>query len=103
MIVNSSNLKWLEEQPDESVHHIITDPPYLINFMGKGWDSPDNIAGNPEFWKECLRVLKPGGHLLVFGHSRTHHRVMTAIEDAGAEIRDCLMWLYGQGFPNLYP
>jgi len=85
MIVNSSNLKWLEEQPDESVHHIITDPPYLIDFMGNGWDKPDNIAGRKEFWEECLRVLKPGGHLLVFGHSRTHHRVMTAIEDAGPE------------------
>ncbi len=100
MIVNSSNLKWLEEQPDESVHHIITDPPYLIDFMGKGWDKPDNIAGRKEFWEECLRVLKPGGHLLVFGHSRTHHRVMTAIEDAGAEIRDCLFWFYGSGFPK---
>ena len=100
MIVNSSNIVWLEEQPDESVHHIITDPPYLINFMNKGWDSKDNIAGRKDFWKECLRVLKPGGHLLVFGHSRTHHRVMTAIEDAGAEIRDCLFWFYGSGFPK---
>ena len=102
MIINSSNLKWLEEQPDESVHHIITDPPYLIDFMGAatGWDKPDNIAGRKEFWEECLRVLKPGGHLLVFGHSRTHHRVMCAIEDAGAQIRDCLFWFYGSGFPK---
>ena len=90
----------MEEQPDESVHHIITDPPYLINFMNKGWDSEDNIAGNPEFWKECLRVTKKGGYALVFGHTRTHHRVMSAIEDAGWEIRDCLMWLQGQGFPK---
>ena len=90
----------MEEQPDESVHHIITDPPYLIDFMGKGWDSEDNIAGSPEFWKECLRVTKKGGYALVFGHTRTHHRVMSAIEDAGWEIRDCLMWLQGQGFPK---
>lgn len=90
----------MEDQPDESVHHIITDPPYLINFMNKGWDSEDNIAGSPEFWKECLRVTKKGGYALVFGHTRTHHRVMSAIEDAGWEIRDCLMWLQGQGFPK---
>ena len=100
MIINSSNIKFMEDQPDESVHHIITDPPYLINFMNKGWDSENNIAGSPEFWKECLRVTKKGGYALVFGHTRTHHRVMTAIEDAGWEIRDCLMWLQGQGFPK---
>ena len=91
---------WLKEQPDNSIDHIITDPPYLIDFMGKGWDSKDNIAGNPEFWKECLRVVKPGGYCLSFGHSRTHHRIMIALEDAGWELRDCLMWLYGSGFPK---
>ena len=100
MIINTDNLVWLKEQPDNSIDHIITDPPYLIDFMGKGWDSEDNIAGNPEFWKECLRVVKSGGYCLAFGHSRTHHRVMTALEDAGWELRDCLMWLYGSGFPK---
>lgn len=100
MIINTNNIEWLKKQPDNSIDHIISDPPYLINFMGKGWDSEDNIAGNPEFWKECLRVVKPGGYCLAFGHSRTHHRVMSAIEDAGWEIRDCLMWLTGQGFPK---
>ena len=100
MIINTDNLAWLKEQPDNSIDHIITDPPYLIDFMGKGWDKADNIAGRKEFWEECLRVVKPGGYCLSFGHSRTHHRVMSAIEDAGWEIRDCLMWLYGSGFPK---
>ena len=96
-IVNVSNIVWLEEQPDNSIDHIITDPPYLINFMGKDWDKKNSPAGNPDFWKECLRVVKPGGYCLAFGHSRQHHRVMAALEDGGW---DCLMWLYGQGFPK---
>mgnify|MGYP001566667796 CR=1 FL=1 len=70
----------MEEQPDESIHHIITDPPYLIKFMNKGWDNKDNIAASSDFWKECMRVTKKGGYALVFGHTRTHHRVMTAME-----------------------
>ena len=99
-IVNVSNIVWLEEQPDNSIDHIITDPPYLINFMGKDWDKKNSPAGNPDFWKECLRVVKPGGYCLAFGHSRQHHRVMAALEDGGWDVRDCLMWLYGQGFPK---
>jgi site-specific DNA-methyltransferase (adenine-specific) len=67
--------------------------------MGKSWDST-GIAYNVELWKECLRVLKPGGHLLAFGGTRTYHRMACAIEDAGFEIRDCIMWIYGSGMPK---
>jgi site-specific DNA-methyltransferase (adenine-specific) len=86
--------------PDASVDSIVTDPPYLIGFMGKGWDAADGIAGQPEVWAECLRVLKPGGHLLAFGATRTYHRMTVAIEDAGFDIRDSLHWVYGSGFPK---
>jgi len=86
--------------PDASVDSIVTDPPYLIGFMGKGWDATDGIAGQPEVWAECLRVLKPGGHLLAFGGTRTYHRMAVAIEDVGFEIRDSLHWVYGSGFPK---
>lgn len=84
---------------DNSVDSIVTDPPYELGFMGKKWDST-GIAYNVELWKECLRVLKPGGHLLAFGGTRTYHRMTCAIEDAGFEIRDCIQWLYGSGFPK---
>ena len=100
MIINGESLEQLKLMEENSIDHIITDPPYLIDFMGKKWDSADNIAGSVDFWKEALRVCKDGSYALVFGHSRTHHRVMAAIEDAGWEIRDCLMWLQGQGFPK---
>jgi site-specific DNA-methyltransferase (adenine-specific) len=85
--------------PDNSVHAIITDPPYELGFMGKTWDST-GIAYNLEVWQQCLCVLKPGGHLLAFGGSRTYHRLACAIEDAGFEIRDQIMWVYGSGFPK---
>lgn len=80
-----------------SVDAIVTDPPYGLEFMGKGWDH--GVPGVP-FWTEAIRVLKPGGHLLAFGGTRTFHRLTVAIEDAGFEIRDCLSWLYGSGFPK---
>jgi site-specific DNA-methyltransferase (adenine-specific) len=83
----------------ESVDAIVTDPPYEIGFMGKGWDD-SGIAYNVALWRECLRVLKPGGHLLSFGAARTSHRMATAIEAAGFEIRDSIVWLYGSGFPK---
>lgn len=79
-----------------SVDAIVTDPPYGLEFMGKAWDRGVPVAWIPE----ALRVLKPGGHLLAFGGSRTYHRLACAIEDAGFEVRDCLMWLYGSGFPK---
>lgn len=80
-----------------SIDCILTDPPYGLKFMGKDWDH--GIPGIP-FWKEALRVAKPGAVMLVFGGARTYHRLTCAIEDAGWEIRDCIMWLHGQGFPK---
>jgi DNA modification methylase len=85
--------------PDASVDSIVTDPPYELGFMGKGWDR-SGVANDVEVWKHALRILKPGGHLLAFGGSRTYHRLACAIEDAGFEIRDKIMWLYGSGFPK---
>lgn len=84
---------------DNSVDAIVTDPPYELGFMGKSWDA-SGIAYSVELWRECLRVLKPGGHLLAFSGSRTYHRMTCAIEDAGFEVRDQIMWVYGSGFPK---
>lgn len=94
-----SCLDILPTLADNSVDSVVTDPPYELGFMGKAWDS-SGIAFNVEVWRECLRVLKPGGHLLAFGGSRTWHRIAVAIEDAGFEIRDSIAWIYGQGFPK---
>lgn len=117
--------KWLATMPDNCVDSIVTDPPYHLTtgkkggtgpasvnlespygrarvttgFMGMTWDGGD-VAYDVELWRQCLRVLKPGGHLLSFGGSRTYHRMACAIEDAGFEIRDQIMWLYGSGFPK---
>jgi site-specific DNA-methyltransferase (adenine-specific) len=85
--------------PDNSVDSIVTDPPYELGFMGKKWDST-GIAYDQTLWTECLRVLKPGGHLIAFGGTRTYHRMTVAIEDAGFEIRDCIQWNYASGFPK---
>jgi len=92
-------LTTLKTLADNSIDSIVTDPPYEIGFMGKGWDST-GIAYNVELWKQCLRVLKPGGHLLSFGATRSYHRMAVAIEDAGFEIRDSIHWTYGSGFPK---
>lgn len=92
-------LAVLAEMPDSSVDSIVTDPPYELGFMGKSWDA-SGIAYNVDMWREALRVLKPGGHLLAFSGSRTYHRMTCAIEDAGFEIRDQIMWVYGSGFPK---
>lgn len=89
----------LRTLPEASVDSIVTDPPYELGFMGKGWDST-GIANDPAMWAECLRVLKPGGHLLAFSGTRTYHRMVCAIEDAGFEIRDQIGWAYGSGFPK---
>jgi site-specific DNA-methyltransferase (adenine-specific) len=83
--------------PEASIDAVVTDPPYGLEFMGRAWDH--GVPGVP-FWTEALRVLKPGGHFLAFGGTRTYHRLTCAIEDAGFEVRDCLMWLYGSGFPK---
>ena len=90
-------LEVLKTIPDNSVDSIVTDPPYGLSFMNKKWDYD---VPSVEIWTECLRVLKPGGHLLSFGGSRTYHRMAVRIEDAGFEIRDQIMWIYGSGFPK---
>jgi DNA modification methylase len=92
-------IEVLKSLPDNSVDTIITDPPYELGFMGKRWDS-SGVAFQPETWEAALRVAKPGAFLLAFGGTRTFHRMTCAIEDAGWEIRDCIMWIYGSGFPK---
>jgi DNA modification methylase len=92
-------IEGMKELPDNSVDSIVTDAPYELGFMGKKWDST-GIAYNVDVWREALRVLKPGGHLLSFGGTRTYHRMACAIEDAGFEIRDMISWMYGSGFPK---
>jgi site-specific DNA-methyltransferase (adenine-specific) len=83
----------------ESIDAIVTDPPYELGFMSKTWDA-SGVTYDRATWAEALRVAKPGAHLLAFGGTRTHHRLMVAVEDAGWEIRDVLMWLFGSGFPK---
>ncbi len=125
VLIPGDCLEVLKMLPDNSIDSCVTDPPYHLTtelrhttkslglqmqngrtaeqrtaragFMGKSWDGGD-IAFRPEVWAEVLRVLKPGGHLLSFGGTRTYHRMACAIEDAGFEIRDQIQWLYGSGF-----
>jgi len=98
-VFQGSNLDVLPTLPDNSVDAIVTDPPYELGFMGKSWDS-SGIAYSVELWRECLRVLKPGGHLLAFSGSRTYHRMVVAIEDSGFEIRDMVSWISNKTFPK---
>lgn len=98
-LYHGNMLDMLEVIQPDSVDSIVTDPPYELNFMNKGWDS-SGIAFQKETWQKCYEVLKPGGYLLAFGGSRTFHRIACAIEDADFEIRDTIMWLYGSGFPK---
>lgn len=98
-LLHGSNLDVLPTIDSDSIDAIVTDPPYELGFMGKKWDA-SGIAYNVDLWRECLRVLKPGGHLLAFGGTRTYHRMTCAIENAGFEIRDCIQWIYGSGFPK---
>lgn len=93
------SLKVLDAIPSDSVDAIVTDPPYEIAMMGKKWDAT-GIAYNVDLWAECLRVLRPGGHLLSFGATRTYHRMACAVEDAGFEIRDSIAWVQSQGMPK---
>lgn len=97
LLLHGDCLEKLKEAPDNYVSSVVTDPPYGLSFMGKDWDH--GIPGK-HFWEEILRVSKPGAHLLAFGGTRTFHRLMVAIEDAGWEIRDTIMWVYGSGFPK---
>ncbi len=96
-LIHGDCLEKLKELPDCSVDSVVTDPPYGLSFMGKKWDYD---VPSVEVWKECLRVLKPGGHLLAFAGTRTQHRMAVRIEDAGFEIRDMIAWVYGSGFPK---
>jgi site-specific DNA-methyltransferase (adenine-specific) len=98
-VFHGSNLDVLPFMADNSVDSIVCDPPYELGFMGKKWDST-GIAYSVELWQECLRVLKPGGHLLAFSGSRTYHRMVVAIEDAGFEIRDMVSWISNKTFPK---
>ena len=115
-IIEGDCIEQMKLLADASVDAVVTDPPYGLEFMGREWDGADGFrrslnaadAGRDnvfqafcEAWaRECLRVLKPGGHLLAFGGTRTYHRLACAIEDAGFEIRDQIQWLYGSGFPK---
>ena len=96
-LLNGNNLDLLKTLPDNSVDSVVTDPPYGLSFMNKKWDYD---VPSVELWKEVYRVLKHGGHVLSFGGTRTYHRMVVNIEDAGFEIRDQIMWLYGSGFPK---
>lgn len=98
-LYNGDSKQILPTLAENSIDSIVCDPPYELGFMGKSWDST-GIANDVDLWKEVLRVLKPGGHLLAFSGSRTYHRMVVAIEDAGFEIRDQIMWVYGSGFPK---
>jgi DNA modification methylase len=124
-LFGGDNRVVLIDAPDNSIDAVLTDGPYALvsivkrfgganaapakgneafmraskGFMGKSWDSGE-VVNDYKFWAECLRVLKPGGHLLSFGGTRTYHRMACAVEDAGFEIRDMIQWLYGQGFPK---
>lgn len=97
IIYNENCLDAMKRLEDNSVDSIVTDPPYGLSFMGKKWDYD---VPSTEIWSECLRVLKPGGHLLAFAGTRTQHRMAVRIEDAGFEIRDMIAWVYGSGFPK---
>jgi len=96
-LILGDSVDKLKKLEDNSVDSIVTDPPYGLSFMGKKWDYD---VPSQEIFEECLRVLKPGGYLLSFAGSRTYHRMAVRVEDAGFEIRDQIMWIYGSGFPK---
>lgn len=96
-LIPGDNSATLKSFPDNHFDSIVTDPPYGINFLGKTWDA---TIGSLETYQECLRVLKPGGHILAFSSARTYHHLAITIEQAGFEIRDQIMWIYSSGFPK---
>lgn len=96
-VIQGNNIDTLKNFPDNHFDSIVTDPPYGIDFLGKEWDAH---TGEVNLYKECLRVLKPGGHILAFSAARTYHKLATSIEEAGFEIRDQIMWIYSSGFPK---
>ena len=96
-IIQGNNVDVLRTFPDNHFDSIVTDPPYGIDFLGKAWDAD---TGALETYQECLRVLKPGGHIVAFSAARTYHHLAVTIEQAGFEIRDQIMWIYSSGFPK---
>lgn len=96
-LLQGNNLELLKTLEDNSIDSVVTDPPYGLAFMNKKWDYD---VPSVEFWQEVFRVLKPGGHVLSFGGTRTYHRMVVNMEDAGFEIRDQIQWIYGSGFPK---
>ena len=98
-LIEGDCIEAMRGMESNSIDAVVTDPPYELGFMGKAWDR-SGIAYRAELWQEVARILKPGGHVLAFGGTRTYHRMACAIEDAGMEIRDQLQWLYGSGFPK---
>lgn len=96
-VLHGDCIEVMRTMEPDSIDAIVTDPPYGLGFMGKAWDA---LPPGKEWAEECLRVLKPGGHILAFGGSRTWHRLAVAIEDAGFEIRDSIFWIFGSGFPK---
>ena len=96
-IIQGDNREALKQFPDNHFDSIVTDPPYGIDFLGKAWDAN---TGALETYQECLRVLKPGGHILAFSAPRTYHHLAVTLEQAGFEIRDQIMWIYSSGFPK---
>lgn len=100
-VIRGDCRKVMARGSSDAIDAIITDPPYELKFMGRKWDA-SGIAFDSEVWAQAYRVLKPGGHVLAFGGTRTSHRLAVAIEDAGFEIRDTIMWLYGSGMPKAF-
>lgn len=98
-IINKDILGWAKDYTGPNFHAVLCDPPYELGFMGKSWDST-GIAFNSETWRAISKHLYPGAYLLAFGGTRTFHRIAVAIEDAGFEIRDTVMYVYGSGFPK---
>jgi len=98
-IIKGDCREVMKDFPDTSIDAVVCDPPYELGFMGKHWDKT-GIANDEMVWRECLRLLKPGGHLIAFGGTRTYHRMACAVEDAGFEVRDMMQWLFGSGFPK---
>ena len=96
-LLQGDNRETLKTIPDNSIDAIVTDPPYGIDFLGKAWDAN---TGALETYRECLRVLKPGGHIVAFSAARTYHHLAVTLEQAGFEIRDQIMWIYSSGFPK---
>ena len=101
LLLNGDCIEQMQKLIDEGVQveSVVTDPPYELGFMGKSWDA-SGIAFDKKTWELAFQLLKPGGHLLAFSASRNYHRMAVAVEDAGFEIRDQIMWIYGSGFPK---